>query len=286
MISSSDHGRLQSDGRSRSRSSGNQGVAISVTGLDYAVTDRKGRALEILKNINLQIADGEFVSIVGPSGCGKSTLLNFISGLIPSKSGEISVLQEPVRDGNAAVGYMFQQHALMPWRTVLRNTELGLELQGIAAVERTRCCGEMLRNLGLSGFENHYPSEISGGMRQRASLARTLVADPRVLLMDEPFGALDAQTKMLIHEMFLAYWEAHRRTVLFVTHDLAEAISLSDRVLVMSARPGCFIGDHRIEVPRPRDFNHLHADPRFVAYYDELWEELRGEAVKAMTGRP
>ena len=280
-----EHGQLKPEDRTPSRFTGKPGVAISVAGLAYTVKDRKGRSLDILRNIDLQIADGEFVSIVGPSGCGKSTLLNFIAGLIPIGSGKIEVLGEPVRDGNASVGYMFQHHALMPWRTILANIELGLEIQGVGKSQRNRLAGEMLRNLGLTGFEHHYPGEVSGGMRQRASLARTLVADPRVLLMDEPFGALDAQTKTLIHEIFLAYWEAHRRTVLFVTHDLAEAISLSDRVLVMSARPGSFIGDHRIDVPRPRDFNHLHADSRFAAYYDELWNELRGEAVKAMTGR-
>ena len=278
-------GQVRPDSGADSESSGNSQVAISVKGLDYTLADRKGGTLEILNNINLQVVDGEFVSIVGPSGCGKSTLLNFVAGLISAKSGKIEVLRRPVRDGNPEVGYMFQQHALLPWRTVLHNTELGLELRGMDKAERSRRSGGMLRDLGLTGFENHYPGEMSGGMRQRASLARTLVTDPRVLLMDEPFGALDAQTKVLMHEMFLAYWETHRRTVLFVTHDLAEAISLSDRVLVMSARPGSFIGDHRIDVPRPRDFNHLHADPRFASYYDGLWNELRGEAVKAMAGR-
>ncbi len=260
-------------------------LAISVRRVDYGVVDRNGRVLEILNKIDLAIADGEFVSIVGPSGCGKSTLLNIIAGLTPAFSGAVEVLREPVRVGNPQVSYMFQQHALLPWRTVLRNTQLALELRGMGARERERRASGMLRDLGLGGFENHYPSEVSGGMRQRASLARTLVTDPRLLLMDEPFGALDAQTKALIHELFLAYWEAHRRTVLFVTHDLAEAIALSDRVLVMSARPGSFIGDHRIEMPRPRDFRHLHGDPRFSAYYDALWNELRTEAVRAMAGR-
>lgn len=259
--------------------------AISVSGLEYTVADRDGRPLEILKRLDLDVGQGEFVAIVGPSGCGKSTLLNFIAGLLPSSHGKIEVLGRAARDGDPAVGYIFQHHALMPWRTVLRNVELGLELRNLPAADRRRKSEEALRKLGLAGFEQHYPSEISGGMRQRASLARMLVMDPQVLLMDEPFGALDAQTKVLIHELFLAYWEATRGTVLFVTHDLTEAIALADRVLVMSARPGRFMGDHRIELARPRDFNRLHADPLFAQYHDRLWEQLRGESVKAMAGR-
>lgn len=260
-------------------------AAIRVTGLQYSITDREGRPLDILKAIDLEIGDGEFVAIVGPSGCGKSTLLNFIAGLLPVQSGKVQVLGKPARDGNPSVGYMFQHHALMPWRTVLRNAEIGLELRGVEKAARRKKASDMLRSLGLAGFEDHYPSEVSGGMRQRASLARTLATDPRVLLMDEPFGALDAQTKVLIHEMFLASWESNRRTVLFVTHDLAEAIMLSDRVLVMSARPGYLMGDHRIDIPRPRNFNTLPTDPKVAEYHGKLWDQLRGEAVKAMAGR-
>jgi ABC-type nitrate/sulfonate/bicarbonate transport system ATPase subunit len=259
--------------------------AIHVSSLSYTVNGRDGRPLEILNSINLEIADSEFVAIVGPSGCGKSTLLNFIAGLVSVQSGDVKVLGMKARDGNPNVGYMFQHHALMPWRTILRNAEIGLELRGMATAARRQKVGDILRDLGLAGFENHYPGEVSGGMRQRASLARTLATDPRVVLMDEPFGALDAQTKVLIHEMFLASWEADRRTVLFVTHDLAEAITLSDRVVVMSARPGYLMGNHRIDIPRPRNLSHLHTDPRFTEYYDKLWEQLRGEAIKAMAGR-
>jgi NitT/TauT family transport system ATP-binding protein len=264
---------------------GTSRTAIHVSNLGYTVKGRDGRPLEILKTIDLEIADGEFVAIVGPSGCGKSTLLNFMAGLIPIQSGDVKVLGTTAHDGDLNVGYMFQHHALMPWRTILRNAEIGLELRGVASAARRRKVGDILRDLGLAGFENHYPGEVSGGMRQRASLARTLATDPQVVLMDEPFGALDAQTKVLIHEMFLASWEANRRTVVFVTHDLAEAITLSDRVVVMSARPGYLMADHRIHIPRPRNLSHLHTDPRFAEYYDKLWEQLRGEAIKAMAGR-
>jgi NitT/TauT family transport system ATP-binding protein len=259
--------------------------AIHVSELGYTVKGRDGRPLEILKTIDLKIADGEFVAVIGPSGCGKSTLLNFIAGLIPVQRGQVQVLGTPAHDSDPNVGYMFQHHALMPWRTVLRNAEIGLELRGMAKTARREKVREILRDLGLAGFENHYPSEISGGMRQRASLARTLATDPRILLMDEPFGALDAQTKVLIHEMFLASWEAQRRTVVFVTHDLAESIALADRVIVMSARPGYLMADLRVGIPRPRNLSHLRTDPRFAEYHDKLWEQLRGEAIKAMAGR-
>ncbi len=259
--------------------------AIRVRGLGYTVNGRDGRPMEILKTIDLEIADGEFVAIVGPSGCGKSTLLNFVAGLLPVQRGEVQVLGTPAHDSNPNVGYMFQHHALMPWRTLLRNAEIGLELRGVPKGVRREQVRGILRDLGLAGFESHYPSEISGGMRQRASLARTLATDPRILLMDEPFGALDAQTKVLIHEMFLAAWEAKRRTVVFVTHDLGEAIALADRILVMSARPGIILADHRVNIPRPRNLSHLHTDPRYAEYHDKLWEQLRGEAIKAMAGR-
>jgi NitT/TauT family transport system ATP-binding protein len=258
---------------------------IHVSELGYSVTGRDSRPLEILKTINLQIADGEFVAIVGPSGCGKSTLLNFIAGLLPIQRGQVQVLGKRVHDSNPSVGYMFQHHALMPWRTVLKNAEIGLELRGVTKDVRREKVRQILSDLGLAGFENHYPNEISGGMRQRVSLARTLATDPQILLMDEPFGALDAQTKVLIHEMFLASWEANRRTVVFVTHDLAEAIALADRIVVMSARPGVLLADHRVHIPRPRNLSHLHTDPRFAEYYDTLWEQLRDEAIKAMAGR-
>lgn len=259
--------------------------AIRVKGLGFRVGERTKQPVDILDCVDLTIRPQEFVSIVGPSGCGKSTLLNFIAGLTPVQKGCVDIFGLPPGESQR-IGYMFQQHALLPWRTVLRNVELGLELAGVSAEERRQKALQMLAAMGLRGFESHYPNELSGGMRQRASLARTLVADPSLILMDEPFGALDAQTKIFIQEMFSHYWEAHRKTVLFVTHDLNEAVALSDRVLVMGARPGRIIAEHVIDLPRPRDFNHLVRTPGFTYYVDEIWNDLRVEAAKALQGRP
>jgi NitT/TauT family transport system ATP-binding protein len=256
--------------------------SLSIRGLSYALLDRRKTKRQILASVDLDVRKGEFVSVVGPSGCGKSTLLNFISHLLPIQTGEVDVLGEPVHAFNPKIGYVFQQHALLPWRTVIENTELGLEVRGDGREARRAHCREVLAAMGLSGFEDHYPSEISGGMRQRVSLARTLVAAPEFILMDEPFGALDAQTKVLIQEVFINYWERNRRSVLFVTHDLAEAITLSDRVVVMSARPGRIIADHVIDLPRPRDCEGLRSDPKFLHYWELLWGALRDEATRAM----
>jgi NitT/TauT family transport system ATP-binding protein len=261
-------------------------AAISVSGLAYSVRKRSGETLAILDNINLTVADGEFVAIVGPSGCGKSTLLNFLARLLPVQSGRVEVFGSSTGPVKGTVGYMFQQHALFPWRTVLRNTELGLEIQGSNRLERRQRCLDILEQLGLQGFADHYPSQVSGGMRQRISLARTLVGNPRIVLMDEPFGALDAQTKMLVQELFLAFWEKHRRTVLFITHDLDEAIALSDRVIVMSARPGRVLSEYTIDLPRPRNLDALRTSTRLLQYRKQLWEDLRDEAMKVLRDKP
>ncbi|MFG1479141.1 ABC transporter ATP-binding protein [Xanthobacter sp. V4C-4] len=253
--------------------------AVSIRGLSFRVAARGGGHTPILSGIDLTLAAGEFVAIVGPSGCGKSTLLNFIAGLLPVKTGSVSVLGGP--PGAAGVGYMFQTHALLPWRTVLRNVELGLEVAGMDRAERRRRATHMLAQVGLEGHALHFPAELSGGMRQRAALARTLVADPALLLMDEPFGALDAQTKLNAHALFLRTWEAasatERKSVLLVTHDLAEAIALADRVLVMGARPGRVVAEYAVELPRPRDVQRLHNLPRFNLLLDRIWDHLRQE---------
>lgn len=259
-------------------------LAISVKDLSYSVAAKKRATINILNHVNLTVKEGEFVAIVGPSGCGKSTLLNLIAGLSPCEAGKIEVFGAPVTGIDPRIGYVFQSHALLPWRTVLKNVELGLEISGFAASKRREMAREALSQIGLEGFENHYPSEMSGGMRQRASLARTLVSRPDILLMDEPFGALDAQTKLLIQDIFLDYWESHRKTVVFVTHDLSEAITLADRILVMSARPGTFKVEYTIEIDRPRRLSHVRTLPQYTSYWDRIWDDLKGEAATAMIG--
>lgn len=256
--------------------------AVQVKGVSLSLPDRSGRQIDILQGVDLSVQRGEFVSIIGPSGCGKSTLLNCVAGLSLGAAGMIEVLGRPANKPHPDVGYMFQTHALFPWRTVIENAEMALEIAGVGREERRRRAEDMLATMGLAGFENHYPGEISGGMRQRVSLARMLVTDPSVLLMDEPFGALDAQTKLLVQELFLTSWEKHRRTVLFVTHDLAEAIVMSDRIVVMSARPGRIIAEHRVPFPRPRNLAQARSTPRFLQLWDALWNDLRGEALRTM----
>lgn len=258
---------------------------VRIRGLSYTVgaQGRRARATPILAGVDLEIAPRQFVALVGPSGCGKSTLLNFLAGLLPPQAGSFS-LGEQEQGRPRSVGYMFQQHGLLPWRTVQKNVELGLEMAGLPRAERADRAHAMLADMGLQGFEQHYPKEISGGMCQRVALARTLATQPDLLLMDEPFGALDAQTRALIHEMFSAYWETHRKTVLFVTHDLAEAVFLADRVLVMSARPGRIAADHAIDLPRPRRLEALRVDPQFHARVETLWQDIKTQSAATLRG--
>ena len=259
--------------------------AIAVSELSYAATDNKGRAVNILNRVDLSVVAGEFVAIVGPSGCGKSTLLNLIAGLIRCDEKSISIFGANVTGISQRIGYVFQTHALLPWRSVLRNVEIGLEMKGVSPSVRRKEAKATLAQLGLSGFEEHYPSQISGGMRQRVGLARTLVTGPDILLMDEPFGALDAQTKLLVQDIFLEYWESHRKTVVFVTHDLSEAISMADRVLVMSARPGTFKSSYTIHLDRPRHMSQLRTSTQYARYWEQIWEDLKEEAKAAMLVR-
>ncbi|MFG1361400.1 ABC transporter ATP-binding protein [Xanthobacter pseudotagetidis] len=256
--------------------------AISAAGLTFSAKDNKGRELTILDGVDLSVREGEFVAIVGPSGCGKSTLLNLVAGLIPCAGSKLKLFGAPVTGIDPRIGYVFQTHALLPWRTVLGNVEIGPEIKGLPATERRRQAVEVLRQLGLEGFEDHYPAQISGGMRQRVGLARTLVAGPEVILMDEPFGALDAQTKLLIQDIFINYWESHRKTVLFVTHDLGEAITMADRILVMSARPGRFKATYTVDIPRPRALAQVRRLPQYTTYWESIWEDLKDEAKTAL----
>ncbi len=258
--------------------------AFSIDGITHVVRARDGRNLTILDGVDLEIREGEFVSIVGTSGCGKSTLLNLASGLLKPSSGSVRVFGDRLAGLDSRIGYMFQVDALLPWRTVQHNVGMGLELAGVPRAERNQRTAAILAELGLAGFEKHYPSELSGGMRQRASLARTWVTNPEIILMDEPFGALDSQTRLLIQDSFLAFWERHRKTVVLVTHDLGEAIAMSDRVVVMSARPGRIKTIIPIDLPRPRRLEETHREPKYNEYWQMLWQHLKEEANQAMQG--
>ena len=234
----------------------------------------RGEPVTALERVDLDIAKGEFVTIVGPSGCGKSTLLNILSGLMPTSEGEVRFNGTRISGVDRRVGYITQSDNLHPWRTLRDNVAFPLEIAGMGRAERFKRVDAWIERVGLKGFETAYPHELSGGMRQRGNIIRTLVYEPEVILMDEPFGPLDAQTRILLQDQLLKLWEASRATVIFITHDLTEAIALADRVLLMSARPGRMVRDDAVRIPRPRDIFRTHDNAEFRRLYDELWKEL------------
>ena len=241
---------------------------------------RNGQAVTALENFDLSISEGEFVSIVGPSGCGKSTFLHIVGGFEARTGGTISLAGQPVSKPGPDRGMLFQDYALFPWRTVLGNVAWGLEVKGLDKSERLALARKYIDMVGLSKFENSYPGELSGGMQQRVALARTLAYEPQMLLMDEPFGALDAQTRELMQEELTDIWQQNRRTVLFVTHDIEEAIYLSDRIIVFTARPGRIKADLRVNLPRPRSAA-IRKSQAFMGQHAEIWDMLREEVLRA-----
>lgn len=232
------------------------------------------RSLRVLANVNLDLKRGEFCTIVGPSGCGKSTLLNVIAGLTPPTGGNCYLDGRLIKPGMPSIGYMFQSDTLLPWNTALENVRLPLEAVGR---KDDGLCLDLLKRVGVGDFADAYPWQLSGGMKKRVQLARLLAQQPEVLLMDEPFGALDAQTKLLIQEELLRLWEKSDLTVLFVTHDLSEAISLSDRVLLFSARPGHVKEEYEVPLARPRNIEAIVQDPQYNDLFVRLWRSLKEE---------
>lgn len=243
---------------------------------------KDGRRTLALDGAELAIEEGQFVSVVGPSGCGKSTLLNLAAGLSPASGGQVLYRGRPVTSINTSVGYITQRDNLLPWATVHENIVLGLKIRRVSKDRQRELAEHFLRLTGLSDFAGHYPEELSGGMRKRAALARTLIYSPEMVLMDEPFSALDAHVKLLLHEELLRIWERNRTTILFITHDLEEAITLSDRIFIMSARPGRVKMAMDITLPRPRDPFSLHTTPEFNSIYATLWETLKDDLRKAV----
>ena len=235
---------------------------------------RNAQRFAALDDINLKVEEGEFVSIVGTSGCGKSTILNIVAGLLRPDEGQVHVRGAIVKGVDRKVGYTFQQASLLPWRTVRSNVEMGLELRGVDAVKRARVASDLIEQVGLASFADVFPHQLSGGMMKRAEIVRVLAIDPEVLLMDEPFGALDAQTKIHMQNLLLDMLQRMRKTVIFITHDLEEAVVLSDRVVTMMARPGRILREHAIELPRPRDSRNARLDPRFQQYLRTVWDDI------------
>jgi NitT/TauT family transport system ATP-binding protein len=238
-----------------------------------------GSIYTALHDFTLDVPRGEFVSIVGPSGCGKSTTLALVSGLEAASGGDVRVMGETVRDIDPRLGYVFQSDALFPWKNVVGNVASGLRFRGVRKREAFERAYEWIGKVGLSGFDRHYPHQLSGGMRKRVSLAQSLITSPDILLMDEPFSALDVQTRALMEDELLELWTVSGASVVFVTHDLEEAIALSDRVCVMTAGPGTVKGIYEIDLPRPRKVAEIRFDPRFVELYRLIWEDLRDEVL-------
>ncbi|MEO8839690.1 MAG: ABC transporter ATP-binding protein [Herbaspirillum sp.] len=234
-----------------------------------------------LAETSLTIAAGEFVSVVGPTGCGKSTLLNVAAGLLEPSSGSIKVFGVALSGINQRAGYMFQADALMPWRSALSNVIAGLQFRGMSEHEAVQLGEQWLTRVGLHGFGDRYPHQLSGGMRKRVALAQTLILDPDIILMDEPFSALDIQTRQLMENEVLELWSAKKKAVLFITHDLDEAIGMSDRVVVLSAGPATRpIGEFVIDLPRPRDITEVRSNPRFIELRRQIWDVMREEVLK------
>jgi NitT/TauT family transport system ATP-binding protein len=232
-----------------------------------------------IRDINLTVAPGEFVAVVGPTGSGKSTTLGLISGLERPSEGEVQVMGKPVQGIDPRIGYVFQADAVFPWKNVLNNVATGPRFRGqpkAQALERAR---DWIARVGLSGFEDRYPHQLSGGMRKRVALAQTFINEPQILLMDEPFSALDVQTRTMMEDELLLLWSAYSASVVFVTHDLEEAISLADRVCVITSGPGTIKGIYTIDLPRPRTVAEIRFEPRFLQLYHQIWEDLRDEVV-------
>jgi NitT/TauT family transport system ATP-binding protein len=256
--------------------------ALEFRGITVTFRSREsGERYTAVADTSMQVGAGEFVSVVGPTGCGKSTLLNIAAGLLAPSAGDVRVFGEPLQGINRRAGYMFQSEALMPWRSAIDNVMVGLEYRGIARDEAREQAIAWLERVGLREFADRYPHQLSGGMRKRTSLAQTLALDPDIILMDEPFSALDIQTRQLMENEVLDLWAAKRKAVLFITHDLDEAIAMSDRVVVLSAGPATHpIGEFPIDIPRPRDVAEVRTHSRFVELHTRIWGVLREEVLK------
>lgn len=241
----------------------------------FATAD--GGSFTALRDVTLDVSAGEFVTVVGPTGCGKSTALALVSGLEPATAGTVEVGSSPVRGIPHGVGYMFQSDAALPWRTVLDNVALGLRYRGIGRDDARKRARDWIARVGLAGFEKYYPHQLSGGMRKRVAMAQTLITEPSIILMDEPFGALDVQTRELMQDELLRLWAGTNAAVVFVTHDLTEAIALADRVVVMTAAPATVKATVRVDLPRPRRVEEIRLEPAFLDIYRRVWDSLREE---------
>ncbi|KMO22253.1 mannosyltransferase [Methylobacterium platani JCM 14648] len=262
-------------------------AAVRLDGVGIAFTLKGGKRYVAVEGIDLGVMPGEFVAVVGPTGSGKSTLLNAAAGLLKPAAGSVTVFSSALSGLNARAGYLFQADALMPWKTALDNVAVALEPQKVPRAEALVRAREWLARVGLAAFADRYPHMLSGGQRKRVALAQMLIRDPEILLMDEPFGPLDAQTRQIMGNLLLELWAANRKAVMFVTHDLEEAIALADRVVVLSAGPAAgIVGEFKVDLARPRDISEIRLEPQFHALYKEIWSCLRVEVSRAYAGGP
>ena len=256
-------------------------TAVALQDATVAFRLAEGRVYTAVEKANLHVAPGEFVAIVGPTGCGKSTLLNIAAGLLAPAAGSVQIFDGPLTGLNRQAGYLFQADALFPWKTAIDNVAIALEIDGTPRREALERAQGFLGQVGLGAFSHRYPHMLSGGQRKRVGLAQVLIRDPKILLMDEPFGPLDAQTRQIMGNLLLELWNADRKAVLFVTHDLEEAIALSDRVVIMSAGPAArIIGDWNVPLARPRDIAEIKLDHAFHELHREIWQKLKAEVIK------
>jgi NitT/TauT family transport system ATP-binding protein len=255
--------------------------AIQLSGVSKRFRTPDGSIFTALADVDLTVEAGQFCAVVGPSGCGKSTTLTLVSGLERASAGTVEVNGRAVAGIGSDVGFVFQSDALLPWKSVLDNVAVGPIFRGVAKRDAHERARDWLRRVGLAEFEDHHPHQLSGGMRKRVSLAQSLINEPDILMMDEPFSALDVQTRSIMSNELLALWEQSRPSVIFVTHDLEEAIALADRVVVMTAGPGTIKQIYDIDLPRPRQVPEIRFDPRFIALYEEIWNTLRDEVQRA-----
>jgi NitT/TauT family transport system ATP-binding protein len=253
--------------------------AIELRNVTKRFVSPTGKAFTALRDLHLRVGEGEFVAVVGPTGCGKSTTLALVAGLEPPSVGDVRVFGEEVHSVPRSVGYVFQRDAVFPWKSVIDNVAIGPQFRGTPKRDAESQAREWVARVGLGGFERYYPHQLSGGMRKRVALAQTLINGPRILLMDEPFSALDVQTRALMENELLDLWSSTGASVVFVTHDLEEAIALSDRVVVITAGPGTVKGEYQVDLPRPRNLAEVRFQPRFVQLYEEIWKDLRDEVL-------
>lgn len=256
-------------------------IKLEAKNITHVYQSTKGVGTKAIDNVSLSIHDQEIVALIGPSGCGKTTFLNVMAGLVTPTSGEIFMDGSLINGINSKVGYMSQLDSLLPWNTVIDNVALGLELKGVPKKTRREVAGELINKAGLSGFENSYPYELSGGMRKRVTIIRTLAVDPEIIFMDEPFGPLDAFTRELLQEEILRIWQETKKTIVYVTHDLAEAIVLADRVVLMTARPAKIKAEYKMTLPRLKTVMEVKFERDFVEMEKIIWNNLRNEIIKS-----